>query len=81
MKTLKTCDGFHGVSRITIDESRVIQIDANEWQAGGPAAWLSPAEMAANKPCSIRECTCCDGFTILEIRDGGYGDCLVVLRD
>ena len=79
MATYKTCDGFHGVSRITLDDSRILRVGDGEFVPKGDAAWLTPKEMKDNRPCGIRNCTCCDNFTILEVMDGGYGDCLVAL--
>lgn len=79
-QTYETCDGFHGISTIDLDPSRIIEIENNDWQMGGLAAWLSPSEIRDNRPCGIEGCTCCDNFTVLETRDGGFGDCLVALK-
>lgn len=74
MTTYITCDGFHGQSTIDLDPSRVV------YDGERHTAWLTPDEMRAARPCGYKGCTCGDALRLLDVRDGGYGDGLVVLR-
>ena len=78
LTTRITCDGYHGESTIDIDPARIIRTYRTYSEVD--AVWLTPQELRDNRPCGIDGCTCCDSFTILETRDGGFGDCLVMLR-
>lgn len=76
MTRVLICDGFHGRSTMEIEDSRLQPGEFPGWVE----AWLSPAEVLQNRPCTGGNCRCGDTFKIIDVRDHGYGDVLVSLR-